>query len=247
MSIVAVPYFMGDPMAGFEVPEPHEALAPDLPAGNPQQRMSVLYRHLATKVAGLGDPVVYAGDCVSTLGVLAGLQQRGTHPTLIFFDAHGDFNTWDTTPSGFIGGMPLAMLTGRGEQTIVDGAGLTPLTDDRVVLVDGRDLDPGEDEALEQSGVAVTTVDEVAHSIPPSGPLYVHVDGDVVDPSDMPAMNYPAPDGPSLDAVRMAMIHLATTGRVVAFSISSWNPELPGADVAAAAMLKLSAPFIATL
>jgi arginase len=247
MSIVAVPYFMGDPMASFEVPEPHETLAPYLPAGNPQERMAVLYRNLAGKVAGLTNPVVYAGDCVSTIGVLAGLQQRDVHPTLIFFDAHGDFNTWETTPSGFIGGMPLAMLTGRGEQTIVDGAGLIPLPDDRVVLVDGRDLDPGEDEALEQSGVAVTTVDEVAHSIPPSGPLYVHVDGDVVDPNDMPAMNYPAADGPSLDAVRMAMIHLATTGRVVAFSISSWNPELPGADIAAAAMLKLATPFIATL
>jgi arginase len=247
MSVVAVPFFMGDPMPGFDVPDPYETLAPDLPSGEPQERMAVLYRHLADKVAAVSNPVIYAGDCVSTIGVLAGLQRKGIHPTLIFFDAHGDFNTWETTPSGFIGGMPLAMLTGRGEQTIVDGAGLTPLPDARVVLVDGRDLDPGEDEAIEQSGIGVTTVDELAHSLPPRGPLYVHVDGDVVDPSDMPAMNYPAPDGPSLHAVRMAMIHLATTGRVVAFSISSWNPELPGADIAAAAMLKLAEPFIATL
>lgn len=247
VNIVAVPYFMGDPMPGFEVPRPHNTLAPDLPAGNPQQRMAVLYRHLADGVARMSKPVVYAGDCVSTIGVLAGLEQLDIFPTLIFFDAHGDFNTWETTPSGFIGGMPLAMLTGRGEQTIVEGAGLTPLPDDRVLLVDARDLDPGEDEAVAKSGVTVTTVDSVTHSIPPSGPLYVHVDGDVVDPGDMPAMNYPAPDGPSLDAVRMAMIHLATTGRVVAFSISSWNPALPGADIAAAAMLKLAEPFIATL
>ena len=247
MSIVAVPYFMGDLMPGFEVPQPHETLAPQLPSGNPQQRMAVLYRHLASKLAGTTNRVVYAGDCVSTIGVLAGLQRIDIYPTLVFFDAHGDFNTWETTPSGFIGGMPLAMLTGRGEQTIVDGTGLTPLPDDRVVLVDGRDLDPGEDQAVGRSGIAVTTVEEVAHSIPPHGPLYVHVDGDVVDPSDMPAMNYPAADGPSLDAVRTAMVHLATTGRVVAFSISSWNPELPGADVAAAAMLKLAEPFIATL
>ncbi|MDJ0497028.1 MAG: arginase family protein [Acidimicrobiia bacterium] len=245
MNIVAVPYFMGDPMPGFQVPRPHEVLAPDLPAGKPQQRMAVLYRGLADIVASTPDPVVYAGDCVSTIGVLAGLERRDILPTLIFFDAHGDFNTWETTPSGFIGGMPLAMLTGRGEQTIVAGAGLTPLADDRVLLVDGRDLDPGEDKAVAQSGITVTTVDSVAHSIPPSGPLYVHVDGDVVDPGEMPAMNYPAPDGPSLDAVRMAMIHLATTGRVVAFSISSWNPSLPGADIAAAAMLKLAEPFIA--
>ncbi|MDJ0923483.1 MAG: arginase family protein [Acidimicrobiia bacterium] len=247
MSIVSVPYFMGEEMGGLEVPEPHQLLHPELPEGNPQERMAVLYRHLADLVAEIDDPIVYAGDCVSTLGVLAGLQKKEVHPTLIFFDAHGDFNTWETTPSGFIGGMPLAMLTGRGEQTIVTGAGLVPLADGRVVLVDGRDLDPGEDEAIADSGIGWVTVDEVAHTIPPAGPLYVHVDGDVVDPGDMPAINYPAPDGPSLDAVRMAMIHLATTGRVVAFSVSSWNPKLPGADVAARAMLKLAAPFLAGL
>lgn len=245
MTICAVPYFMGDPMPGFEVPEPHEILEPDLPDADPQQRMGVLYRHLADWVADTERPVVYAGDCVSTIGVLAGLARKGIHPALLFFDAHGDFHTWDTSQSGFIGGMPLAMVTGRGEQTIVEGAGLTPLPDKRVILVDGRDLDPGEDEAVAASGIGHLSVDEIANAILPSGPLYVHVDTDVVDPGDMPAENYPAGDGPSLDAVRMAMIHLAATGRVVAFSISSWNPALPGADVAAAATLRLAEPFIA--
>ena len=245
MTICAVPYFMGEPMPGFEVPEPHEVLEPDLPVANPQQRMGVLYRHLADWVAETEHPVVYAGDCVSTIGVLAGLSIKGIHPTLFFFDAHGDFHTWETSQSGFIGGMPLAMVTGRGEQTIVQGAGLTPLPDERVILVDGRDLDPGEDAAVATSGIGHASVDEVAHSIPPSGPLYVHVDTDVVDPADMPAENYPASDGPSLDAVRKAMIHLAATGRVAAFSISSWNPALPGADVAAAATFRLAEPFIA--
>jgi len=245
MSVVAVPFFMGDPMPGFEVPEPYETLAPALPEADPQHRMGVLYRHLCDRVAKLDNPVVYAGDCVSTMGVLAGLEQKGILPTLIFFDAHGDFNTWETSPSGFIGGMPLAMLSGRGEQTIVEGAGLTPLPPDRVILVDGRNLDPGEDIAVAESGIIHTTVDVLAHSLPPEGPLYVQVDGDVVDPRDMPAMNFPVADGPSLQAVRMAMIHLATTGRVVAFSISSWNPALPGAEVAAAAMLQLAAPFLA--
>ncbi|MDJ0663251.1 MAG: arginase family protein [Acidimicrobiia bacterium] len=83
--------------------------------------------------------------------------------------------------------------------------------------------------------------------MPPAGPLYVHVDLDVVDPGEMPAMNYPAADGPHLRDVRMAMIHLATTGRIVAFSISSWNPSLPGADVAAAAAARLAAPFLVDL
>jgi arginase len=177
--------------------------------------------------------------------VLAGLERRKVAATLVFFDAHGDFNTWQTTPSGFIGGMPLAMLTGRGEQTIVRGAGLTPLGDERVVLVDGRDLDPGEDTALAESGVRVESMGSIADSIP-DGPLYVHVDADVVDPNEMPAMNYPAPGGPSLASVVEAVAALHATRRVVAFSISSWNPALPGADVAAAATLQIAAPFIPT-
>lgn len=247
MSIISVPYFMGDPMPGFEVPEPHETLTPDLPDADPQHRMAVLYRELADWVAKTENPVVYACDCVSTIGVLAGLQRRGIHPTLLFFDAHGDFHTWETSQSGFIGGMPLAMLTGRGEQTIAAGAGLTPLSDDRAILVDGRDLDPGEGEAVAAADIGHISVREITDSIPPFGPLYVHVDGDVVDPNDMPAMNYPAPNGPSLPDVRTAMVHLAATGRVVAFSVSSWNPELPGADVAAAATLQLATPFLSGL
>ncbi len=245
VSIVKVPYFMGDPMDGFEVPPPHHTLTPVLPDGTPQERMAVLYADLAESIEAIEHPVVYAGDCVSIIGVLAGLERRNLFPTLFFFDAHGDFNTWETSPSGFIGGMPLAMVTGRGEQTIVRGAGLTPLPDDRVVLVDGRSLDPGEDAAIEASGIRVVSVDSVAHSIPPEGPIYVHVDADVVDPQHMPAMNYPAPEGPSLDAVRRALIHLAVSGRVVAFSVSSWNPALPGAAEAYEATLRLAAPFIA--
>lgn len=244
MTTLAVPYFMGDPIVGLDVPSPHRTLEAALPDGTRQQRMAVLYGRLADRVSEVDSPVVYAGDCVSTIGVLAGLARRGIAPTVVFFDAHGDFNTWETTPSGFLGGMPLAMLTGRGEQTIVDGAGLDPLPDDRVVLVDGRDLDPAEREALAESGVMLVAVADVAAGWAPDGPLYVHVDTDVVDPAEMPAMNYPAPGGPGLEAVVEAVGRLHATGRVVAFSVSSWNPDLPGADVAARATRRIAAPFL---
>lgn len=245
MNIVALPYFMGRPMPDFDVPQPHETLTPALPDSSPLHRMGVLYRHLAERVATIERPISYAGDCVSSIGMLAGLQQADVHPTLVWFDAHGDFNTPETSPSGFPGGMPLAMITGRGDQTIVEAVGLTPLADERVVLVDGRDLDPGEELALAASGVTHATVENLMEGVPPSGPLYVHLDGDIVDPAEMLAMNYPAADGPSLQAVRSALAQVAATGRVVAFSVSSWNPALPGADIAAAAMLTLAEPFIA--
>jgi arginase len=244
MTMIAVPYFMGNPMAGLRVPDPHETLAPVLPDGGALQRMGVLYSHLAERAAKVDQPMSYAGDCVSAIGMLAGLQRRDVHPTLIWFDAHGDFNTPETSPSGFPGGMPLAMLTGRGDQTVVHASGLTPLPDERVILVDGRDLDPGEEQALAASAITHATVADFFDSIPLEGPLHVHLDGDVVDPTEMPAMNYPAFDGPSLDSVRRALADLAETGRVVALSVSSWNPALPGADTAASAMLTLVDPFV---
>lgn len=243
MSVISVPFFIGDPMPGFDVPEPHTTLEPELPADRPTERMAVLYNRLAELVADDPSPVVYAGDCLSTMGVTGGLQRRGIDPTVLFFDAHGDFHTWETTPSDFLGGMPLAMLTGRGEQTIVDGVGMTPIEDDRVWLIDGRDLDPEEDEAVAESGIHHVTVDQIAAD-PPPGDLYVHIDVDIVDPADMPGVNYPAPDGPSAATVAEAVAALHATGRVVALSFSSWNPGLDGADIAAAATRRIAGPFL---
>ncbi len=244
MGVIAVPFFIGERMAGLATPQPRVELSPPLPEGSPQQRMAVLYRHLAERVAVETDPVVFAGDCISAIGVLAGLQRAGVAPTLIWFDAHGDFHTWQTTRSGFLGGMPLAMIAGKGEQTVVEGAGLTPLGEHRVVLVGARDLDPGEDEAVAASAMTVLSVAEVITWQPPARPLHVHVDLDVVDPRDMPAHNYPVPGGPSLEDVRAALVHLAATGRVAAVSFSTWNPALPGADRAAAAGAELAALFL---
>ena len=257
VQIIAVPYFVGRLMDGFAVPEPSITLSPALPRegidydtshatgpdGIGQRRMAVLYHELAKLVANHDRSLVYSGDCLSVIGVLAGLQRKGIDPLLYWFDAHGDFHTWETTSSSFLGGMPLAMLTGRGEQTIVEATGLRPLSDNRIVLVDARDLDRGEDVAVTKSDMTVMTVEEVATSPPPPGPIYVHVDVDVVEPSDLPAINYPSPGGPSADAVRSAVANLAASGRVVAASVSSWNPALPGADRAATVTCSIMGVF----
>ncbi|MFV1971685.1 MAG: arginase family protein [Acidimicrobiia bacterium] len=258
MRVLSVPYFVGRFMDGFDVPAPDEVLTPDLPGdamaydtsratapgGRAQQRMAVLYSHLASRVATGGPALIYSGDCLSVIGVLAGLQAGGIDPTLYWFDAHGDFHTWETTHSKFLGGMPLAMITGRGEQTIVEATGMRPLADDRVVLVDARDLDDGEDAAVASSGMTVMSVEEVTATDPRPGPIYVHVDVDVVDPQDLPAVNYPSPGGPSAESVRAAVRHLAASGRVVAASVSSWNPRLPQAERAAAVTRSVMDVFI---
>jgi len=160
------------------------------------------------------------------IGVHAGLQRAGVNPRLVWLDAHGDFNTWETTPSGFIGGMPLAMIVGRGDQTLMQALELTPFPEREVILADARDLDPAERELLQQSEVLhVTEVASIPQLISSDQPLYIHLDVDVLDSSEAPAMRYPVKGGPTLNALREMVKRLAGTGRVVAVSMTLWDFE----------------------
>jgi len=204
---------------------------PELPDGDKQHRMSAIHRPLADFVRQAiekGDrPISIAGDCCSAIGMLAGMQQAGLDPVLIWFDAHGDFNTWQTTPSGFLGGMPLAMLVGTGEQTMLMSLEIKPLAEDRVVLVDGRDLDPGERILIEGSKVIhLVDVRELLTLKLPDAPLYIHLDTDIINPAEAPAMNYPAAGGPSARELQTVMKHLNRTEKIAAISVSTWNPKM---------------------
>ena len=227
--MIFVPYFIGERARDGARLADGELLEPTLPDASPLERMGVLYAGLADRVAAGAEARVQAGDCVAALGVVAGLQRRGIDPHVVWLDAHGDFNTWETSPSGFLGGMPLAMMVGLGEPAVADAVGLRRLTPERVWLVGARDLDLGERENVAASGVRQVGVDELAELEPPAGPLYVHVDVDVVDPGDMPALDYPAPGGPTAAAVRAALDRLFATGRVAGMAFVGWNPDLPEA------------------
>ncbi|MEJ2552263.1 MAG: arginase family protein [Anaerolineales bacterium] len=230
---VLLPYFLDEPLPQLrDLVEPDwQVLNPTLPAGEKLERIAALYEPLAGKVAEIlsaGDrPVTVAGDCVSSIGVTAGIQRAGLDARLIWFDAHGDFNTWETSPSGFLGGMPLAMLVGRGEQTLLESLCVRPIREDHVILSDGRDLDPAEGEALRQSKVLhLTDVAQLLDTSLPDTPLHIHFDVDVIDPAEAPAMSYSAPGGPSAEELTRVFRHLAATGRVRVVSLSSWNPAL---------------------
>lgn len=173
-------------------------------------------------------PVAIVGDCCQVIPVMAGLERCGIKPALIWLDAHGDFNTWDTTPSKFIGGMPLAMLTGRGDQRLMQQVGLEPIGDARVVLSDGRDLDPGERALVQASDIAHVALDEVA-AVLPAGPLYLHLDTDILDAAVAPAFLYPVTGGPSPETLRATLAAILLTNRVVAISIcAAWDARRDG-------------------
>jgi arginase len=202
---------------------------PPLPEGTSQEPIVVIMRTLGEAVAAARRagyfPVVVGGDCMSSLGVVAGLQAEKRPLGVLWFDAHGDFNTPQTTPSGFLGGMPLAMLVGRGEQSLAQEAGVTqPVPEADVVLAGARDLDPLEREALEDSAVThlLDTEKVLSHPLP-DVPLYLHLDVDVLDPGEIRAVDYPAPGGISLETLARALSHVVATSEVAALNLACLN------------------------
>jgi len=223
--------FLGD---GLGVVVPEGATVVDGAPGDdadPWAALVGVYSALADTVAGSGDGdgdgeiTVLTGDCLSAIAVLAGMQRRGLDPAMVWFDAHGDFHTEATTTSGYLGGLPLAKVVGRGDPTLPRALGMTPLAEDRAVLVDARDLDPPEVAALASSAVRQVAVADLSPDVLPAGPLLLHVDLDVVDPGDLRGLRFPAPGGPGLDAVAAGVAIVAATGRVAGLSIAAtWDP-----------------------
>lgn len=240
MQPILVPYHLDEHLPDLDVPiEPERSITADLPDGDPWARMSALYESVAETVAGAagrgGCPVVMSGDCTTSLGVMAGLQRSGLEPAVVWFDAHGDLQTLETTASGYLGGIPLRILVGYRPELISSSIGLAPVAQERVVLVDARDLDPPEADFLAGSPIRRLSVDALGKAELPDGPLYLHLDLDVVDPEQLPGQLFPAPGGPSLADVAAAVGHVVDSGRVAAVGLAcTWRPGHGSAQRAAA-------------
>lgn len=183
-----------------------------------------LIQHVRAAVTAGRRPVLIGGDCLQPAAVLAGLRLAGVDPVILWLDAHGDFNTPETTPSGFIGGMPLAMLVGRGDAWLRENVGLAPVAERDVILSDARDLDPAEAVSLAVSAVAhVRSISEIPTRVPSTRPVYVHFDTDIIDAREAPAMMYPVAGGPSVIELQEMAKALHRTHTVVAVSVTAWD------------------------
>lgn len=205
------------------------------------------------RVTGDGDVVfVLGGNCSCVLGVVAGLERR-ERTGVVWFDAHGDANTPDTTPTGFLDGMGLAVLTGRCWAALVSSSlpGWLPLPDEHIVLAGVRDLDDDERELLASSAITLvapdglgagagsefaTALDRLAARI---DAVHLHVDLDVIDAHDGRANEFAVAGGPSLHLLEASIKAVADHCRVDSVSLTSFNPAADPDERALAAGMRL--------
>jgi arginase len=180
--------------------------------------------------AAKGTPIVIGGDCGIELGAIAHAASRHKL-AVVWFDAHGDLNTPETSPSGAFHGMVLRTLLGDGPGTLLPE---TPLDPARLVLAGTRALDTGELDYLADSGIRSLSPGELtpgslasALRATDADAVYLHVDLDVLDPAEFGAIDFPEPFGVTvaelIDLIREAKATLPLVGA----GLTEFSPRSP--------------------
>lgn len=182
--------------------------------------------------------LVLEGDCTHAVGAIGGLSQAKGSPGVVWFDAHGDLNTMETTTSGYLGGMPYAVALGWDLEDWRLAAGLEqPVRPEAAALIGASDLDPAEVEALQhhpilridavemmQPGVAERVQAALSPRAGEAKVWYLHVDLDVAGPEEVPGGLTPAPYWPSRQHIIEAARAAAQAVPVKVASIAVYNP-----------------------
>ncbi len=212
----------------------------DLAPGPPQEPATSFRLHaaLAASVREAAErgsfPLVLSGNCGAAVGALSGLGTADT--AVLWLDAHGDFNTPETTTSGYLDGMSLAVLTGRCWRRMAFRVpGFQPLPAERAAIVGVRDLDPAEWELLRDSGAALIPpatlrrdgIGQVLDALSArASRLYIHLDLDVLDPATEGRANpFAAENGISAAELETVVREACSRFVVVGAGIASYDPE----------------------
>lgn len=181
-------------------------------------------------------PLVLAGNCNSCLGNIAGISSAELG--VVWFDAHGEFNTPETTPSGFLDGMPLATATGRCWKKLAKTIpGFAPVKESNVILVGARDLDGEEQRQLAQSAIHLIRSEGLADSAilksiesalsslrdHVSG-IYLHIDMDAFEIGQGAANHYGATGGLSVELIEAAIALVKKHFGIKSATIASFDP-----------------------
>jgi arginase len=177
-------------------------------------------------------------NCNSVLGVLGGLQRSGTSRRplkvgLVFIDAHGDFNTPETTLSGMLGGMPVAVSAGLALENLRRTSGLEPpLPTSYLVMGALRDTDPLEQQLIDRHELELITVDDIRKRSEKIHEqmnrlsslvdlIYIHIDMDVLDPREVAGHPLTVPDGPTSEELGAALTEMFRYEKAAALGIAS--------------------------
>jgi arginase len=180
-------------------------------------------------------PVLAAADCSIAVTTLPAALRHRPDARVLWLDAHGDYNTPDSSDSGYLGGMCLAGACGEWDA----GLGET-IAAERLVLAGVRDLDEGERELLERSAVTVIgasvveTLVAVKNALD-GAPVFIHLDLDVIDPEEFPATAFPAPGGLSSDKLYDLMEAVAADSEVVGLEVTAFEAPDDADELADAA------------
>jgi arginase len=177
-------------------------------------------------------PVVLAGNCATAMGTLAGLADA--EPAVVWLDAHADFNTPETTRSGFLDGMALAIATGRcWARMAATLPGFRPVPDENVCLIGARDLDPAEAEYLYRSDTPLLSADDYPEWLPSAlesvqsrtHSVYLHIDLDVLDPSEGRANPFATDSGLLVSDVLNVIRVIRDTLPIAAVALTAYDPS----------------------
>ncbi len=209
-------------------------------------------------ILGAGEmPLVVGGDHSIAMGTVAGVaghfRARDQRIGLLWFDAHGDMNLPETSPSGNIHGMPLAHLLGRGDPDLAGIGGFSPKVEPRhVALIGIRDLDDQERRIIRDSGVRAFTMRDIdergmaavareAMQVVNDGTAGFHVSFDVdgCDPAVIPGSGTLVPGGVSFRESHLLLEYCADSGRMVSMEVVELNPFLDERNVSAERALQM--------
>ena len=209
---------------------------------------------VATSLQAGNFPLVLGGDHSIALGSIRGAA-RHRKLGVIWIDAHADFNTAETTPSGNIHGMPLAALCGLGDARLVRlwDESIPVLNPARVAVLGVRDLDDGEKNNLHRAGVMVLGMEQIDRSgmfraiekalervLQDVDGLYLSLDVDALDPRHAPGVGTPVPGGLTYREAHLACEMIAETGKLIGMDLVEVNPILDVQNQTAALAVELA-------
>ncbi|MFD0769416.1 arginase [Bacillus sp. CGMCC 1.60114] len=211
---------------------------------------------LASKVDNIIEkksfPLVLGGDHSIAIGTLAGVAKHYKNLGVIWYDAHGDLNTEETSPSGNIHGMSLAASLGHGHPSLVNLYGEYPkVKKENVVIIGARSLDDGEKELIQKEGIKVFTMHEIDRMgmtavmeetiayLSHTDGVHLSLDLDGLDPHDAPGVGTPVMGGLSYRESHLAMEMLAESGIITSAEFVEVNPILDEKNKTAIAAVAL--------